>query len=702
LIFLDGNHGSSSHFSFSIPFALKKTLLLFSLMLFGFSLILEAKPPVKKIAFIGRYSDIEGQSGSNEWYDGFVSESLREFLKELNKKNNWVRLELEVFNINQDPQKSDSVYQMVADNEDYILVMDNSWGHDMAGARNTIVQNAIPTFSINAYKGYLDYGPQTLFLLDYESDIFYISAFAKKILERDSIDFISEDDVVFHEHFLHSFDQFDLKPSDVITYKGQQNINKLDSIRLFSSLYDHFVKGGRTDNRVVLYNSHFMWGNEIVAYLNNHLTNSKFMSWSVPQKEYIASLKNGNQIVLHHKSRYAVSEPVFLKHRELLKKDPRHFTWDGAASLMEDFSNVMDLLDNYLRQYEEPDQINKSTMADYLKLIRQQVTIGSNEVFVFNDQGKMIREKTFTVYGNGGYITYYPFQLNEDYQPIPSLNLGIDLQTIYDVDLNTNSFKADFEYWLTGDSIHHEADQFIRIKNLQKDESVVELLAKKFENGKFLKRFVVSGKFYTNYKSSTYPFDEQNLDIAIELLNPTDELRITVDPVTFEEKGRNLKINGWSSSDYYVTIRNNIFKDYLADFGNYAKNEIINIHFNIVRNFWGSILQIILPLFFIGTISIGILFVRRLTFSDLGEVIVGLFLSIVAFSISLAQFTPKFDDLTKADQLFLLTFVLVFSIFVYLIVLNSRHGERYTHTIGWVKWSLSILYPGLFALISLL
>jgi hypothetical protein len=260
-----------------------------------------------------------------------VEKSLRSFLKELNARNGKVQFELVVFDIHQDPQKSDSVYQLIASDPDFIWVLDNSWGHDMMGARETIVKNRMPALSINAYKGYQDYGPTTLFLLDYREDINYISAFTKKILKQDSVDFISENDVVFHEHFLESFEKFDIHPTDIITYRGQQKINQQDSVALFNKLYDHFINGRRLNDRVVIYNSHFMWGNTIVEFLNQHLEDSKFMSWSVPQREYIEHLRNGNQLVLHHKSQYSVSEPVFLHYRELHSSDPEHFSWDGAA-----------------------------------------------------------------------------------------------------------------------------------------------------------------------------------------------------------------------------------------------------------------------------------------------------------------------------------------------------------------------------------
>ena len=441
-----------------------------------------------------------------------------------------------------------------------------------------------------------------------------------------------------------------------------------------------------------------MWGNAVVEFLNEYLVDSKFMSWSVPQREYIESLKNGNQLILHHKSQFSVSESVFLNYRKLYDHDFEHFSWDGAASLMEDLRNTIDILGSFLESVKSASEVTAENMAQYLERISNGATLGENDIFTFNDEGQLIREKTFTVYSQNG-ISYYPYQLNSDFSIVPSLNLGIDLQSVYDIDLNANSFKADFEFWVTGDSLYKEAGKYVRIKNLHLDESTVELLEEKFDNGQFLKHYSVAGKFYNSWNAASYPFDIQKLNVLIELLNPTDELRITIDPVTFDQRISDLKISGWQSKDYYVTVSNNIYRDYLSSAQEYVKNEVINIHFLSKRNYWSSILQIVLPLFFIGTIAIGILYVKKLSFSDLGEVIVGLFLSIVAFSISLAQLTPKFDELTKADELFLLTFVYVFFIFTYLILLSSKWKSSIAPSIRYVRPTLSLSYPVIFFLI---
>ncbi len=655
--------------------------------------------PVKKIALIGRYDDLEGRSGSNEWYDRFVALSLDAYLEELNRAGGAVRYQLVPFNIHHDPQRSDSVYRQIARDDDFILALDNSWGHDMAGAQATILENRIPVLSLNAYKGDLDYGPNTLFLIDYESNIDFLAAFVEKVIRADSVDFISEDDVVFHDHFLRSFNRYQLPTAGAFTYTGQQNINRSDSIRLFQALHDHFVTGGRTDNRTVVYNAHFMWGNAILDFLNEHLTDSRFLSWSVPQKEFIEKLKNGNQLILYQESQYDVSEPVYETYRRLFARYPDYFSWDGSASLMEENRNVVYLLQEAEKRYGAV-QLSKEKMARFLEEVGGNGLTGKDYILEFNEQGKLINDKIFTVYSERGQVSHYPFQLNADREVIPSFSLGIDLESIYDIDFNSSSFSADFDFWITGDSSYQEVGELIKIRNLRSEGSSVELLTERFEHGQFMKRYSVSGNFHTAYQASSYPFDRQELIVSIEVLDPSDAMSVTINPLTFEKDIQEIKINGWQSRDYYVTLNNYVDRDVVAGKETYVEASTLDVHFLADRNYLVSLLQIVLPLFFIGAISIGILYLRRLAFSDLGEVIVGLFLSIIAFSISLSQLSPKFDSLTKADLLFLLTFLIVFFVFILLIVINSGGGNRYASYVPFMRRVLTWLYPILFIVIS--
>ncbi len=74
----------------------------------------------------------------------------------------------------------------------------------------------------------------------------------------------------------------------------------------------------------------------------------------------------------------------------------------------------------------------------------------------------------------------------------------------------------------------------------------------------------------------------------------------------------------------------------------------------------------------IGIAAIAILFVKDTSFEHVGEVCIGIFLSIATYSIGFAQLTPRTNVLTIADILFYGTFVIVLLIFLKVIFFNSN------------------------------
>jgi hypothetical protein len=88
---------------------------------------------------------------------------------------------------------------------------------------------------------------------------------------------------------------------------------------------------------------------------------------------------------------------------------------------------------------------------------------------------------------------------------------------------------------------------------------------------------------------------------------------------------------------------------------------------------------------------------KDISFENLGEVSIGVFMSIVAFSISFSASTPNSDDLTKADFLFWLTFVVVLLNFMIVIAVNAIYDAEKVKTMDIRKTSVLVFvaYMGL-------
>jgi hypothetical protein len=115
----------------------------------------------------------------------------------------------------------------------------------------------------------------------------------------------------------------------------------------------------------------------------------------------------------------------------------------------------------------------------------------------------------------------------------------------------------------------------------------------------------------------------------------------------------------------------------------------------VARKFVGPFLEIILPLVLIGFIAIALLYVKDISFENLGEVSVGTFLGIITFSIALSNISPSSDYLTRADLLFWLTFMVVLVSFMTVIVINSRYSitELEGVNIRPIAWVVTLAYP---------
>jgi hypothetical protein len=101
------------------------------------------------------------------------------------------------------------------------------------------------------------------------------------------------------------------------------------------------------------------------------------------------------------------------------------------------------------------------------------------------------------------------------------------------------------------------------------------------------------------------------------------------------------------------------------------KFKVLNVSIPISQQLAAPLLTIIFPLGIIGLAAVALLFVKDDSFSNIGEVCVGLFLSIVTYSIVFAQITPRFNVMTVADKLFYATFLTVFFVFLKVIIFNS-------------------------------
>jgi hypothetical protein len=363
--------------------------------------------------------------------------------------------------------------------------------------------------------------------------------------------------------------------------------------------------------------------------------------------------KNDNQLIIISNPTDAVTKPLYDDIQKLESAYPDYFDMKNHQMFVERCLDASEILKNKFdlskqEGFEHIDStVSKESFIEFFHSLRNKTIEEEDEIYEFDSALTVIPELYFTEY-SGGKLHSYPLQLNLERKVIPNLFFGMEIVDIYNIDMNANSFTADFYYWVKLDSSNKDAEKFIIFQNMKQNESSKELIFDKTDGSTIYKLYKVSGIFFVNFELKEYPFDLQEIYIRAEILNPSDRLKVSFDQKSFELK-------------YYVTVDNEIQRGMHGDpdIEEEQLNEFKNIYFrlDVKRKFVTPMLEIILPAIMIGMISLTLLFMRDVSFENLGEVSIGIFMSIVAFSISFSASTPNSDDLTKADFLFWLTFM---------------------------------------------
>src|SRR6185312_4655901 len=155
----------------------------------------------------------------------------------------------------------------------------------------------------------------------------------------------------------------------------------------------------------------------------------------------------------------------------------------------------------------------------------------------------------------------------------------------------------------------------------------------KTENGMIYKLYKVSGLFHQDYDLKQYPFDRQEICISMEVMNPVDKLKIAFDQSAFQQDSTFLekfKVRAWEKEKYLLTVDNRISSTMRGDpestEDELKKYQVFSFRLFVKRTLAGPFLEILMPLMLIGMVAIALLFIKDLSFGNIGEVSAGTFL----------------------------------------------------------------------------
>jgi hypothetical protein len=662
----------------------------------------------KYVAYIGRYTPPKDAKIKIPKFDLLHEVTLRSYVNKIILPD--TKLELKAFSCRNDGKVSDSIYNVIASDSSIVAVIDNTWGEHIRNCASTIKEKNIPVISINADRNKLDFGGNVIFTGNNDNVPSDIAAFVKKILHTKEVNFITEEDYALHANYLETFSREGIKINKMFSIKAKE-FSK-DSARFYDEITQYYKSNPKEQERLTILSVHFTIGSNLIAYINNNFDKMKMLGHA-----YIVNTgllkkfgeKNDNQLIIISNPTDAVTKRLYGDIETLKKKFPDYFDMKNHQMFVERCLDATEILKNKFdlskkEGFENIDStVSKGAFIKFFHTLKNKTIEEEDEIYEFDSALTVIPELYFTEY-SGGKLHSYPLQLNLERKVIPNLFFGMEIVDIYNIDMNANSFTADFYYWVKLDSSNKDAEKFIIFQNMKQNESSKELIFDKTDGATIYKLYKVSGIFFVNFVLKEYPFDHQEIYIRAEILNPSDRLKVSFDQKNFEldEKAIDkFKITEWEKQKYYVTVDNEIQRGMHGDpdIEEDQLNEFKNIYFrlDVKRKFVTPLLEIILPAIMIGIISLTLLFMPDVSFENLGEVSIGIFMSIVAFSISYSASTPNSDDLTKADYLFWLTFMVVLLNFLVVVVLNAIYETEKVKTMNIRKLSafITITYFGL-------
>ena len=291
--------------------------------------------------------------------------------------------------------------------------------------------------------------------------------------------------------------------------------------------------------------------------------------------------------------------------------------------------------------------------------------------------------------------------------------IGFHVIAVRDVDLRAGTFYADFYYWMVrkkvGDDAKDKLVQSVEFMNGTVTGTDAPIEEKDVGPDLHYVCWHAGGTFHFTPDLRYYPFDTQELEIQVE--NPDLERQYLVyadDTGSYKRSGE--PDERWGLKDdvsvYQYSLdrveREESASIYRTDFGDpkaekaQSQYSRFTLRLVIARQFAPYFYKIMLPLLVILGVAYLVFWLPPREISTASSLAITALLSCIAFQISVAQTLPDVGYLITSDELFIVTYLLIFfalvqSMWTYRVA-EEGHLERATQ---WDRRS-RLIYPLLY------
>jgi hypothetical protein len=242
-------------------------------------------------------------------------------------------------------------------------------------------------------------------------------------------------------------------------------------------------------------------------------------------------------------------------------------------------------------------------------------------------------------------FSLYPPPVKAQGTPVEVIT-GVRLLNVEKVDPISNSYRLDFYLWFSWEPAQ------ITLKQIQDFEFLNGSPSKDIvyvtEEQGFI-QYRVKGDFIKNFDFTRYPFESQDLQVAIEHKNMnTTDLVYVKDPDSSLDSGVN--VVGWDLQGFSTSIREHHFS------GNSFSNFVFDLQ--VGRPFISSLVKNVLPIMVITIIGLLTFFIHPKNFGQRIGLAVTTLMAASAIHLSLLSALPPTGYLTLADRMMLSVYII--------------------------------------------
>ena len=671
---------------------MKKILYMLLLAAAIFGVFTFSKKPdraVRYVAYVGFNFSSDSVAQARKYFDQQHIAALEYYLRRLNEQQDYgVELRLKKFECQFKDTLMPGIYRRIAADPSIVLVVDNTWGIHLRAAQPFIRQDSLPVIAMSADQNGLDFGDHALFLDPNDTKPQYLVQYIRQVLKANTVGFITEEDYPMHEKFMQQMQREGLKVNVLARLSQKDQVNNIelrkDKAEAFERNLWHIM--ANPDNSVLLLNTHIGYGNQLLTFLQNsrgippkHILGLPGTT-NLPQRTLEEISQKGHSIISFETASEAFPVRLERDTQALRKMYPRtYFSHERTANNLRRCFDAMNVLQRAL----DDGNTSRRQFAQYFRGVKGRKLHVNDELYELDSLNILLRDPQFNEV-NAGSTRASARQINNKGEAIPCLQVGLDILDVSDVDIKENSFNCNLLYWVIADSQDIEKEGYISFENINSNQAKREKVGEE-KRGKYIVRiYRISGKFSCDFETFDFPFDRHEIKIPVSVLGASDELKVSFDVNRVQNLDRRnvFEIPDWRNDGYMVTIDNQI-TNRLASLDKIAidtnnrnqyleKYKSLNVRFLISRQPWGAFILIIFPLLMFTVLPLFMLFFHKISFEDIGELIITSFLAAVAYSINLVQLSPTTDSMNRAYWFLLLTLVINFLCFLFVTYADNQ------------------------------